>query len=178
MERIRAYKNDSLTEKDLLFKEIALMDFRTIRESRSALDQKIHNMILLCISVITVILGVLYFVLEKILVISRYPNAVIILVILTLTFLLVSLCVGLWSYLPKSIALIITSKMIKEYSEKEYLETLQKFNDTLSKINDENREITITLKERLTLITTLIIFALSFLTLVLIVIMMSYIVGF
>lgn len=129
----RKQRTDAI-ERELFFKEIALNNYELVRQAITSLDQKIHNIIVLCSSLLAVILGFSYFIFES----QQITCPGFILILLTIFSLLISLSIGLFSYKPIKFPTVEALKLIQKYSKSKYLIILQRFNDTLADITNEH----------------------------------------
>jgi len=134
---------DQIAKANLLF-EFNWKSYQMIRDMNKGLDDKIHNTMVVSGAMIPFLLGLFYFLFDKL----RMPSKpllswVILAALVGMVFFLLTTIVGLMSYAPRKFIMVGTSEFLSGHGEEEILSITKQLVSDLADATASNRSVVV-----------------------------------
>jgi len=112
-----------------------------MRQILSSLDGKTNNLFTLDAALITVVMGLTYFVADKLATAGRYQAPVVLPVALSLAMFIFSILAGIAAYAPTERSVVDPTELVRELGKESYIVVLKRTAGTMAWTASQNAEL-------------------------------------
>jgi drug/metabolite transporter (DMT)-like permease len=130
-------------KKGEFFYEFAKDSYDGVKETLSSIDDKTNNLFTLDVALVTVVTGLTYFVIEKLILAGKYQPVLLTPVAMSLAMFVISVIMGIIAYAPTERNIVDPQVLIQELKEDQYGTVLTRTAATIAYSASRNSDLAV-----------------------------------